>query len=55
MADSHHVLVTSAQLGRMLHAAGHAKGPEDVSQATSANRIGLSQSKVSHLELNARA
>ena len=51
MADFHHVLVTSAQLGQMLQATRKARR---MSQATLASRIGLSQSRVSHLELNAQ-
>lgn len=44
------VLVTAAQLGAELQAARKAKG---LTQAALAGRIGLSQSRVSHLELNA--
>ena len=50
MTSSHHVLVTSAQLGQMLQATRKARR---MSQAMLASRIGLSQSRVSHLELNA--
>jgi len=51
MASSHHVLTTSAQLGQMLQATRKA---QRMSQATLASHIGLSQSRVSHLELNAQ-
>jgi HTH-type transcriptional regulator/antitoxin HipB len=51
MTGSHHVLVTSTQLGQILQAARKAR---KLSQATLASRIGLSQSRVSHLELNAQ-
>ena len=43
-------LVTAGQLGSMLLAARKAQG---LTQSALASRIGLSQSRVSHLELNA--
>ena len=45
-----HPLVTTGQLGSMLQATRKAQG---LTQSTLAARIGLSQSRVSHLELNA--
>lgn len=45
-----HPLVTTNQLGSMLQAARKAQG---LTQSALAARIGLSQSRVSHLELNA--
>ncbi|MEN5000084.1 helix-turn-helix transcriptional regulator [Luteimonas sp. TWI875] len=45
-----HPLLTSAQLGALLQAARKAQG---LTQAALASRLGLSQSRVSHLELNA--
>jgi len=45
-----HPLVTAGQLGSMLQAARKAQG---LTQSALAVRIGLSQSRVSHLELNA--
>ena len=45
-----HPLVTAGQLGAMLQAARKAQG---LTQSALASRIGLSQSRVSHLELNA--
>ncbi|AMN46791.1 XRE family transcriptional regulator [Steroidobacter denitrificans] len=45
-----HPLVTAGQLGSMLQAARKAQG---LTQSALASRIGLSQSRVSHLELNA--
>jgi HTH-type transcriptional regulator/antitoxin HipB len=42
-----HVLMTSSQLGSVLQAARKARG---MTQAALAGRIGLSQSRVSHLE-----
>jgi len=42
-----HVLVTPSQLGSVLQAARKARG---MTQAALASRIGLSQSRVSHLE-----
>ena len=50
MASTSHPLVTAGQLGSMLQAARKAKG---LTQSALAARIGLSQSRVSHLELNA--
>ncbi|KGD88041.1 XRE family transcriptional regulator [Achromobacter sp. RTa] len=44
------VLVTATQLGAELQAARKVKG---LTQSALAERIGLSQSRVSHLELNA--
>lgn len=44
-----HVLVTPSQLGSMLQAARKARG---MTQSTLAGRIGLSQSRVSHLKQN---
>ncbi|MFT3790869.1 MAG: helix-turn-helix transcriptional regulator [Rudaea sp.] len=49
MASPLHVLTTPSQLGSILQAARKAKG---ITQSTLAGRIGLSQSRVSHLELN---
>lgn len=43
-------LLTAAQLGSVLQAARKAQG---LTQSALASRIGLSQSRVSHLELNA--
>ena len=50
MSPTSHPLVTTGQLGAMLQAARKAQG---LTQAALAARIGLSQSRVSHLELNA--
>ena len=50
MLPTSHALVTAGQLGSMLQAARKAKG---LTQSALAARIGLSQSRVSHLELNA--
>jgi len=50
MPPTLHPLVTTAQLGSMLQAARKAKG---LTQSALASHIGLSQSRVSHLELNA--
>lgn len=50
MLPTSHPLVTAGQLGSMLQAARKAKG---LTQSALAVRIGLSQSRVSHLELNA--
>jgi HTH-type transcriptional regulator/antitoxin HipB len=47
-----HVLVTATQLGATLQAARKAQG---LTQSALAGRLGLSQSRVSHLELNAHA
>lgn len=50
MPPSSHTLVTAVQLGSVLQAARKAQG---LTQSALAGRIGLSQSRVSHLELNA--
>ncbi|GLQ98890.1 helix-turn-helix domain-containing protein [Dyella mobilis] len=50
MALPSQVLVTAPQLALMLQAARKAQG---LTQAALAGRIGLSQSRVSHLEMNA--
>lgn len=50
--STRHVLVTATQLGATLQAARKAKG---LTQAALAGRLGLSQSRVSHLELNVHA
>ncbi|MDO4796182.1 MAG: helix-turn-helix transcriptional regulator [Brachymonas sp.] len=50
MLPTSHPLVTTGQLGSMLQAARKAQG---LTQSALAARIGLSQSRVSHLELNA--
>jgi len=50
MTSTSHLLVTTGQLGSMLQAARKAQG---LTQSALASRIGLSQSRVSHLELNA--
>lgn len=50
MTSTSHPLVTAGQLGSMLLAARKAQG---LTQSALASRIGLSQSRVSHLELNA--
>ena len=50
MLPTPHPLVTTRQLGSMLQAARKAQG---LTQSALASRIGLSQSRVSHLELNA--
>ena len=50
MSPSPHTLVTTTQLGSVLQAARKAHG---LTQSALAGRIGLSQSRVSHLELNA--
>lgn len=50
MPPTSHLLVTPGQLGSMLQAARKAQG---LTQSALAARIGLSQSRVSHLELNA--
>lgn len=49
MASTSHPLVTAGQLGAMLQAARKAQG---LTQSMLASRIGLSQSRVSYLELN---
>ncbi|WP_082132200.1 helix-turn-helix transcriptional regulator [Luteimonas sp. FCS-9] len=50
MATTPHLLVTSGQLGATLQAARKAQG---LTQSALAARIGLSQSRISHLEPNA--
>lgn len=50
MSQISHALVTPVQLGAVLQAARKAQG---LTQSALAARIGLSQSRVSHLELNA--
>lgn len=50
MQSTSHPLVTPGQLGSMLQAARKAQG---LTQSALGSRIGLSQSRVSHLELNA--
>ena len=50
MPQISHALVTATQLGAVLQAARKAQG---LNQSALAIRIGLSQSRVSHLELNA--
>lgn len=50
MVSTSHPLVTAGQLGTLLQAARKAQG---LTQSALASRIGLSQSRVSHLELNA--
>ncbi len=50
MPPTSHPLITAGQLGAMLQAARKAQG---LTQSALASRIGLSQSRVSHLELNA--
>lgn len=50
MPQISHALVTATQLGAVLQAARKAQG---LTQSALAIRIGLSQSRVSHLELNA--
>ncbi|MEJ8809665.1 helix-turn-helix transcriptional regulator [Variovorax ureilyticus] len=50
MLPTSHALITAVQLGSVLQAARKAQG---LTQAALAGRIGLSQSRVSHLELNA--
>jgi HTH-type transcriptional regulator/antitoxin HipB len=49
MSPSPHVLITAAQLGSVLQAARKVQG---LTQSALASRIGLSQSRVSYLELN---
>jgi HTH-type transcriptional regulator / antitoxin HipB len=49
MSKHNHVLTTSFQLGQILQASRKAK---KWSQATLASNLGLSQSRVSHLELH---
>lgn len=51
MPPSSHPLVTPGQLGATLQAARKAQG---LTQLALASRIGLSQSRVSHLELHAQ-
>ena len=50
MLPTSHPLLTPGQLGSMLQAARKSQG---LTQSALAARIGLSQSRVSHLELNA--
>lgn len=50
MSQISHALITAIQLGAVLQAARKAQG---LTQSVLAARIGLSQSRVSHLELNA--
>lgn len=50
MPTHNHVLTTTAQLGQILQASRKAK---KWSQAQLAGKLGLSQSRVSHLELHA--
>ncbi|MFA5521730.1 MAG: helix-turn-helix transcriptional regulator [Castellaniella sp.] len=50
MTSLSYPLVTAGQLGAMLQAARKAQG---LTQSVLASRIGLSQSRVSYLELNA--
>lgn len=50
MAPLSHTLITAGQLGLVLQASRKSQG---LSQAALAARIGLSQSRISHLELNA--
>jgi len=50
MPPTSHPLVTTGQLSSMLQAARKAQG---LTQSALATRIGLSQSRVSHLELHA--
>ncbi|MET0934561.1 MAG: helix-turn-helix transcriptional regulator [Luteibacter sp.] len=50
MAPGAHLLVTSLQLGQLLQSTRKAQG---LSQGAMATRIGLSQSRVSHLEQHA--
>lgn len=49
MAPSSHLLTTATQLGALLQAARKAKG---LTQSALAGRLGVSQSRVSHLELH---
>ncbi len=51
MPSPHQVLVTGSQLGQMLQ---QARKGRKMSQSALATRIGLSQSRISHLELNAQ-
>ena len=50
MSQISHALITAIQLGAVLQAARKSQG---LTQSALAARIGLSQSRVSHLELNA--
>ena len=52
MPSSPHILITATQLGAVLQAARKAQG---LTQSALAGRIGLSQPRVSHLEMNAHA
>lgn len=49
MTPRHQALMTASQLGQLLLSARKAR---KISQATLATRLGLSQSRVSHLELH---
>ncbi len=49
MSPPLHILVTSSQLGAILRAGRKARG---MTQSALAGRIGISQSRVSHLEQN---
>lgn len=51
MSSPLQILATASQLGSVLQAARKAKG---LTQSALAGRIGLSQSRVSHLELNSK-
>jgi HTH-type transcriptional regulator/antitoxin HipB len=51
MPASHHTLVTTVQLSSVLQATRKSKG---ITQLALANSMGLSQSRVSHLELNSQ-
>lgn len=51
MPSPHQVLVTGSQLGQLLQ---QARKGRKMSQSALASRIGLSQSRISHLELNAQ-
>jgi len=50
MSSPHQVLMTASQLGQVLQASRKAR---KMSQAALATRVGLSQSRVSHLEQHA--
>lgn len=51
MSSPHQVLLTGSQLGQLLQ---QARKGRKMSQSALASRIGLSQSRISHLELNAQ-
>ncbi|MFT3758119.1 helix-turn-helix domain-containing protein [Thauera sp.] len=51
MSPTQHVLISGSQLGQILQSARKAR---KLSQAELGSRIGLSQSRVSYLELNAQ-